>query len=134
MFSFFRRKEKQQQSSSPEQLEEQQQKVEEGLTRTRRSFFRQIVSLFEVDEITEDVWEDLETLLIQADVGVDTTVAVLERLRERVRVDRLRKPDEVYTALQDELVAVLLKPERDLVAKNKAAVPEAEVESGPYVI
>src|SRR6476661_10038015 len=131
MFNWLRRKE---QPKTEEQIEEQQQKVEEGLQRTRRGFFQQITTLFEVDEITEDIWEDLETLMIQADIGVDTTVAVLDRLKERVRVDRLKRPSAVYAALQDELVYVLLKPERDLQAKNKAAVPEAEVESGPYVV
>src|SRR5438046_1731683 len=131
MFNWLKRKEE---PKSEEHIQEQQQKVEEGLTRTRRGFFKQIASLFEVDEITEDIWEELETLLIQADVGVDTTVVVLDRLRERVRVDRLKKPDDVYEALQEELVAVLVKPERDLAQKNKAAVPEAEVEAGPYVI
>jgi fused signal recognition particle receptor len=131
MFNWLKRKE---QPKTEEQIEEQQQKVEEGLTRTRRGFFQQITSLFEVDEITEDIWEELEILLIQSDVGVDTTVAVLDRLKERVRVDRLKKPNDVYAALQDELVNVLTKPERDLEARNKAAVPEADVESGPYVV
>src|SRR5438552_1020724 len=97
MLSWFKRKEE---PKTEEEIHEQQQKVEEGLTRTRRGFFQQIASLFEVDEITEDIWEDLETLLIQADVGVDTTVDVLERLKERVRVDRLKKPADVYDALQ----------------------------------
>jgi fused signal recognition particle receptor len=129
--SWFRRK---QEPKSEEQVQEQQQKVEEGLTRTRRGFFGQIASLFEVDEITEDIWEELEVLLLQADVGVDTTVAVLDRLKERVRVDRLKKPSAVYEALQDELVDVLNKPERELMRQNKAAVPEAEVEAGPYVV
>src|SRR5215210_2386880 len=131
MFSWLKRKE---QPKTEEQIQEQQQKVEEGLTRTRRGFFQQITSLFEVDEITEDIWEDLETLLIQGDVGVDTTVAVLERLKERVRIDRLKKPADVYAALQDELVEVLTRPERELAARNKAAVPEEDVEAGPYVI
>src|ERR687885_664291 len=106
MFSWFKRK---QEPKTEEQVQEQQEKVEEGLTRTRRGFFSQIASLFEVDEITEDIWEDLETLLIQADVGVDTTVAVLDRLKARVRIDRLKKANEVYRALQDELVYVLEK-------------------------
>lgn len=131
MFNWLRRKE---QPKTEEQIQEQQEKVEEGLTRTRRGFFQQITSLFEVDEITEDIWEDLETLMIQADIGVDTTVVVLDRLKERVATDRLKKPSAVYAALQDELVNVLLKPERDLQARNKAAVPEAEVETGPYVV
>lgn len=131
MFNWLRRKE---QPKTEEQIQEQQEKVEEGLTRTRRGFFQQITSLFEVDEITEDIWEDLETLMIQADIGVDTTVVVLDRLKERVATDRLKKPSAVYAALQDELVNVLLKPERDLQARNKGAVPEAEVETGPYVV
>ncbi len=139
MFSFFRRKDKQQQPTE-EQLQEQQQKVEEGLTRTKRGFFQQIVSLFEVDEITEDIWEDLETLLIQADVGVDTTVIVLDRLKQRVQADRLKKPSAVYEALQDELVWVLEKPERDQAARRNGSTPKVEgvegevVEARPYVI
>ena len=131
MFNWLKRKE---QPKSEEQVQEQQQKVEEGLTRTKRGFFKQISSLFEVDEITEDIWEELEVLLIQADLGVDTTVAVLDRLKERVRIDRLKKPNDVYQALKNELTEVLLKPERDLAARNKAAVAEEDVVEGPYVI
>src|SRR5689334_20333636 len=131
MFNWLRRRE---QPKTEEQIQEQQEKVEEGLQRTRRGFFQQISSLFEVDEITEDIWEDLETLMIQADIGVDTTVVVLDRLKERVEQDRLKKPSAVYQALQDELVWVLLKPERDLQAQQKATVPTEEVEEGPYVV
>ncbi|HUP26969.1 MAG TPA: signal recognition particle-docking protein FtsY [Chloroflexia bacterium] len=131
MFNWLKRKE---QPKSEEQVQEQQEKFEEGLTRTRRGFFKQIVSLFEVDEITEDIWEDLETLMIQADIGVDTTVAVLDRLRERIRVDRLKKPSDVYMALKDELVEVLLRPERDLQARNGRAADGAMDELRPYVI
>src|SRR5438552_18142875 len=100
MFNWLRHKE---QPKSQEEIEEEQRRVEEGLTRTRRGFFRQIVSLFEVDEITEDIWEDLETLLIQADVGVETTVSGNERLKEPVRVARPKKPADVYEALPEEL-------------------------------
>jgi fused signal recognition particle receptor len=131
MFNWFKRK---QEPKTEEQVQEQQQKVEEGLTRTRRSFFGQIASLFEVDEITEDIWEELEVLLLQSDVGVDTTVVVLDRLKERVRADRLKKPAAVYEALQDELVDVLNRPERELLRQDRAAVPEGEVDAGPYVI
>jgi fused signal recognition particle receptor len=131
MLNWFRRK---QEPRSEEEIEEQQQKVEEGLARTRRGFFGQIAGLFEVDEITDDIWEDLETLLIQGDVGVDTTVAVLDRLRDRVEAERLKKPAAVYAALQDELVEVLVRPERELAARNAATVPESDVAEGPYVI
>jgi fused signal recognition particle receptor len=131
MFNWLKRKE---QPKTEEQIQEQQQKVEEGLTRTKRGLFRQIVSLFEVDEITEDIWEELETLLIQADIGVDTTVAVLDRLKERIRIDRLKKPSDVYQALQDELVDVLLKPERELASRNGKGSHDSLVDPHPYVL
>ena len=131
MFNWLKRKE---QPKTEEQVQEQQAAYEEGLQRTKRGFFQQVVSLFEVDEITEDIWEDLETLLIQADLGVDTTVALVERLRDRVRDDRLKKPQHVYEALQDELVAILLKPERDVLARVAASEQRADVQDRPYVI
>ncbi|MDQ5826330.1 MAG: signal recognition particle-docking protein FtsY [Chloroflexota bacterium] len=132
MFNWLRKKE---QPKNEEQVQQQQERVEEGLQRTKRSWFRQVASLFEVDEITEDIWEDLETLLIQADVGVDTTVEVLDRLKTRVASDRLKKPSAVYQALQDELVWVLEQPERALSRRNgngSASVTEAEPH--PYVL
>src|SRR3954471_5982817 len=117
MFNWLKRKEE---PKTEEEVKQQEAAIEEGLTRTKRGFFRQVVTLFEVDEITEDIWEDLETLLIQADLGVDTTVALVERLRERVRVDNLKKPSYVYDALRDELTEILLKPEREMLAKKAA--------------
>ena len=131
MFNWLRRKE---QPKTEEQIQEQQAAYDEGLQRTKRGFFQQVVSLFEVDEITEDIWEDLETLLIQADLGVDTTVALVERLRDRVRDERMKKPEHVYQALQDELTAILLKPERDVLARVAQSEQEAEVKDRPYVI
>ncbi len=131
MFNWLKRKE---QPKTEEEIREEQEKVEEGLTRTRRGLFRQVVSLFEVDEITEDIWEDLETLLIQADLGVDTTVALVESLKEQTRIDRLKKPRDVYELLQDALVDILTKPERDLQARQSANGAQAPQEPRPYVV
>jgi fused signal recognition particle receptor len=131
MFNWLRRKEE---PRTQEEIHEQEERVEEGLERTRRGFFRHIVSLFEVDEITEDIWEDLETLLIQADVGVETTVAVLDRLRARVTAERLKKPKDVYEALQDELVWVLQRPERERASRSNGNAPATEEVGRPYVI
>jgi fused signal recognition particle receptor len=131
MFNWLKRKE---QPKTEEELEVQQEKVEEGLTRTRRGLFKQVVTLFEVDEITEDIWEDLETVLIQADLGVDTTVDLVERIKKQTLLDRLKKPKDVYQLLQDALVEILLKPERDLQAKLAAKGVDRNVEDRPYVI
>ncbi|MGA7730530.1 MAG: signal recognition particle-docking protein FtsY [Chloroflexia bacterium] len=133
MFNWLKRKE---QPKTEAEVREEQEKVEEGLMRTRRGFFRQVVSLFEVDEITEDIWEDLETLLIQADLGVDTTVALVEQLKEQTRIDRLKKPKDVYEMLQDALVDILTKPERDLQDRQAANANGARPseEPRPYVV
>ncbi|HET6260729.1 MAG TPA: signal recognition particle-docking protein FtsY [Chloroflexia bacterium] len=132
MFNWLRRKE---QPKNEEQVQQQQERVEEGLQRTKRSWFRQITSIFEVDEITEDIWEDLETLLIQADVGVDTTVEVLDRLKQRVTAERLKKPSAVYEALQAELVWVLEQPERAIAKRNgNGSANVSEGEPHPYVL
>lgn len=131
MLNWLKRKE---QPKTEEEIQQEQEKVEEGLTRTRRGLFRQVVSLFEVDEITEDIWEDLETLLIQADLGVDTTVALVERLKEQTLLDRLKKPKDVYELLQNALVDILTKPERDLQARRAANGVKPAEEARPYVI
>jgi signal recognition particle GTPase len=64
-------------------------KLAQSLTKTRRGFFGQVMQLFGANEVTEETWEDLEALLIQADVGVETTVSLVERLRERVNQEHI---------------------------------------------
>ena len=131
MFNWIKRKE---QPKTEEEVQVQQEKVEEGLTRTRRGLFRQVVSLFEVDEITEDIWEDLETLLIQADLGVETTVDLVEHIKQQTLLDRLKKPKDVYEILQNALVDILTKPERDLQASRAVKGVERNTEDRPYVV
>lgn len=82
-------------------------KLADGLTKTRRGFFGQVVRLFGADEVTEDTWEELEELLIQADVGVETTIHLVGRLRERVEQGRVRQPVRVREMLREELLALL---------------------------
>jgi fused signal recognition particle receptor len=86
-------------------------KLQESLTRTRQSFFGRLTGLLGQSNIDEDTWEELEALLIQADVGVDTTIELVERLRERVEQERMRRADEMQTALRSELISVLDRSE-----------------------
>ncbi len=57
--------------------------------------------------IDEDLYGELEAILIQADIGVDTTVKLLGRLRERVRAERVRQTEAVLPLLRDELRLIL---------------------------
>ena len=75
----------------------------EALTRTRKSFFGRIGSLFGGGDVTEELWESLEEVLIGADAGVTTTMAILDRVRAR----RPRDAEQVRAYLRDELVAIL---------------------------
>jgi signal recognition particle GTPase len=60
-------------------------KTNDALDRTRRTWFRRVAGLFERSRIDDELWEELEELLIGADVGVATTTSLIERLRTRVR-------------------------------------------------
>ena len=82
-------------------------KLKHSLTRTRQSFFGRVAGLFGANEVTEELWEALEDLLIQADVGVNTTVELVERLQERVAKERMRDARAVEGMLKEELVAML---------------------------
>jgi len=84
-------------------------KISEGLTRTRQGFFGRISGLFGARGINDELWEELEELLILADVGVTTTVELVERLRERVGRERVRDARTVREMLKEELRAILVE-------------------------
>ncbi|MCY3581572.1 MAG: signal recognition particle-docking protein FtsY [Chloroflexi bacterium] len=81
-----------------------------GLSKTRQSFFGRISQLLGNTEIDDDTWDDMETLLIQADVGFNTTVKVVDALRDRVRAEGITKTDQLNAALKSELAALLSFP------------------------
>jgi len=82
-------------------------KIKDSLTRTRQSFFGRVAGLFGANEVTEELWEELEELLIQADVGVNTTIELVKRLRERVAKERVRDTRAVEGMLKEELIVTL---------------------------
>lgn len=87
--------------------EEFVEKTDHAVERTRRSWFRRLVSVFERSRIDAELWDDLEEILIGADVGLETTEKILDAVRERVRKEGMKQPEEVRAALKDELVAML---------------------------
>lgn len=85
-------------------------RLKSGLSRTRVN----IVGLFSGGVVDEDFLEELEFALISADVGVETTERILERLRDDIKLKGLKTQDEVRLALRDELVAILKPAEGTL--------------------
>ena len=82
-----------------------------SLGRTRQLFERMGATLEEAEDITEELWDELEETLITSDVGVQTTERLLETLRERVRAEGLTHGAELRDALKDELILLLGEPE-----------------------
>jgi fused signal recognition particle receptor len=82
-----------------------------SLGRTRQLFGRMSETLETADDITDDLWDDLEETLITSDVGVVTTERLLNTLRERVQVENLTRGSQLRDALKEELTLMLGAPE-----------------------
>jgi fused signal recognition particle receptor len=87
------------------------QSIKDSLTRTRNAVFSRVAGLFGASEVTAATWDELEELLIQADVGVETTLYLVDRLRQRARDEAILKSGAFRTALKDELRALLPDPQ-----------------------
>ena len=85
-------------------------RLKQGLERTRIN----LAGLFSGAVIDEDFFEELETSLIAADIGVESTNLILERLRDTVKLMGLKTPEEVRLALRDEIKRILLPAQKPL--------------------
>lgn len=95
-------------------------KTEQAVKRTKESWFSKITRLFERARIEEGLWDELEELLISADVGVGTTATLLSHLKERVKKDKLSDSAQVRTALKEEMVRIL-QPDGVIPGEEKIA-------------
>lgn len=82
----------------------------DGLSRTSKAAFGQIASILGTSEITDETWDDLEALLIQADMGLETTASVLDSLKRIARTEGLIRANELNSALKAELRSRLIAP------------------------
>lgn len=77
-------------------------KLKEGLSKTKNAFVSQVDNLFKsFVKVDEELFDELEELLICADVGVGTTEEILEKLRDRVKSERMTGGEQVKTALRE---------------------------------
>ncbi len=90
-------------------------KLRSGLKKTREGFKNKLKSLLAAfGKVDEDLFDELEELLITSDFGVETTEHLMEKLRARVKEGRIIEADEVEKALQEEIAAMLTKGEQGL--------------------
>jgi len=81
--------------------------IEKALKPSRDSWFKRAMGLFDRPTVDEAVWEELEELLISADVGFETTEKLLEQVRQRAKEEKLKQGSAVRDALQEEMVRML---------------------------
>jgi fused signal recognition particle receptor len=98
-------------------------RTEQGVKRTRDSFFGRISGLFNRSKIEDSVWDELEELLISSDVGVDTTEKLLARVKKRVKDQKLAEGSQVRSALKEEMTRMLdVAPGQSAVAQGSTRI------------
>lgn len=101
---------------------------EKGLTKTRKSFVSNLIGLTSrYQKITDEYFDELEEILIMADIGVNTVMNFMDRLRDRVRKEKLENPEDLKEIIVDELFIIYVD---DSILTNKINYAE----SGPTVL
>ncbi len=93
----------------------EQESLDQGLEKTKQGFFERISKVIVgKTSVDEDVLDQLEEALIGADVGVDTTLAIIERIQDRVKKDKYVSTSELNQILHDEIANLLIDTPQDL--------------------
>lgn len=83
------------------------EELNESLTKTRKGFVEKVFDVFSGKEIDDDLYEELEEALIQGDVGVNTAIDLVEKLREREKRDKIKYAEDLRQALVEEIIALM---------------------------
>lgn len=109
---------------------EKKETLNNGLQKTKQSVFEKIKrAVVGKDKVDDDVLDNLEEVLVTSDVGVETTVRIIERIQERVARDKYVGTDELNHVLKDEICQLLAENNSDTQISFESELPET-----PYVI
>ena len=98
-------------------------KLKTGLNKTKESFNTKINNVFSnFRKVDEDFLEELEEVLIMSDMGVDTSVKIVNNLRKRIKKDHIKDEEEVKRALREEIKAIFDEVENKLNLDTKPSV------------
>ena len=85
---------------------------EKGLTKSRQGFVSKLANLTnKYSKITDEYFEELEEILIMADIGINTVMDFIDRLRDRVRSEHIENPEELKEIIVDELFIIYVNDE-----------------------
>ena len=110
--------------------EEERATLDNGLAKTKESFFQKLTkSVLGKSTVDDEVLDNLEETLITSDVGVDTTLKVIDKLQDRIRRDKYISTSELNSILRAEIAQLLRRPQNDMPATF-----DAPLHAKPYVI
>ncbi len=109
---------------------EKKETLDKGLEKSKESFFGKLSkAVVGKSKVDDDVLDNLEEVLVSSDVGVNTTLKVIDRIEERVSRDKYVSTDELNTILREEIAGLL--SETNVGNETEFAVPE---NTKPYVM
>src|SRR5205085_1366935 len=90
----------------------EKESLDEGLQKTKENFFSKVTkAIAGKSTVDEEVLDNLEEALVSADVGIDTTVKIIDRIEKRVAEDKYLNTSELNRILQEEIKAILVDSE-----------------------
>ena len=130
LFDIFRRKKEEAKQQDVAVEAQQQEELSQGLEKTKQGFFSKLArAVAGRDKVDDVVLDQLEEVLITSDVGVETTVRIIERIEERVARDKYMKTAELQGILRGEIAALL---QESAESQENFGIPMREGE--PYVV
>lgn len=109
---------------------DKKEKLDQGLEKTKESFFTKLgKAVVGKSKVDDEVLDELEEILITSDVGVNTTIKIIERIEERVARDKYMGVEELDRILKEEIAALLA--ENNTEDLKEFSIPEGK---RPYVI
>jgi fused signal recognition particle receptor len=110
---------------------EKKESLDKGLEKTKKSFFSKLArTVVGKSRVDDEVLDNLEEVLITSDVGVETTLKIIEKIEERVSRDKVLNVDELNTILKEEITSLL--EENNSANDVNYEIPKHE--GGPHVI
>ena len=94
-------------------------KLKDGLAKTRNSITEKVSEVLNLAiTIDDELYEELEEILITSDIGVETSIYIIEKLKKKVKEDKIKEPEEIWPCLKEVLIDILGEDENPIRHAN----------------
>lgn len=97
---------------------DEERKTQKGIERTKKTWWGKVVGVFDRSHLDDTVWDELEELLIAADVGVNTSEKLISRLKERVKKENITEASAAKAILEEEIIGILSRNGREVTTTD----------------